>query len=476
MADNTILNVGNGGDSIRTIEKSALKTQVFTLDVGGAGAESLLTGSIPVSGAVAHDAVDSGNPVKIGGLASSAAPTAVATGDRVNSWHDQFGRTVVSDLDPELNLAGGMTALRDRLFAQRYTVLADSIADGLASFWTATTTGSATASVSVGEGLLQTGATAGSIAQLVSHSPAYHPGQVHWLNSAIRFGDMGIAGTTLRVGACTVIGTTPQDGFFYELNGTTLNAVTVRDGVQTVVDSTLWSRVIPAPYAVATTFQQMELRWTANTAHFLVNNILRHSASGGASSLTGTLNFPIFVQVSNGAVASNRVLGLRNIGLGRFGTPPTVVSSTQAARTLFAVNFNSTTAAAADTLLTTLVVNRAGVATTGQTSIAVTAGKTLRITSVVLSCRSTSAAQPWAMLTLRMNPTGAATIASPVVLQVTASSASAGANSVASQDFNLGDSGLEILGTQQIALSFSNTVNTNVTALTLIGYEFTTFS
>ncbi len=36
---------------------------------------------------VAHDAADSGNPVKIGGYASAAAPAAVSgDGDRVNAW------------------------------------------------------------------------------------------------------------------------------------------------------------------------------------------------------------------------------------------------------------------------------------------------------------------------------------------------------------------------------------------------------
>lgn len=52
-----------------------------------------------VEGTVAHDAVDSGNPVKIGGIAETTAPTAVADGDRVNANFDEFGslRTVLVD-------------------------------------------------------------------------------------------------------------------------------------------------------------------------------------------------------------------------------------------------------------------------------------------------------------------------------------------------------------------------------------------
>ncbi len=51
MADN--FNITEGiGTIIRAIEKSLKKTQVVTIDIGGAGAETLLTGTMPVSGTV----------------------------------------------------------------------------------------------------------------------------------------------------------------------------------------------------------------------------------------------------------------------------------------------------------------------------------------------------------------------------------------------------------------------------------------
>lgn len=51
MANNTTLNTGAGGDVIRNIDKAGAKTQVVTLDLGGSGTESLVAGSIPVTGA-----------------------------------------------------------------------------------------------------------------------------------------------------------------------------------------------------------------------------------------------------------------------------------------------------------------------------------------------------------------------------------------------------------------------------------------
>lgn len=49
MADNSVLPAT--GEAIRTIEKTSKKTQVVTLDLGGSGAEALVAGSIPVTGA-----------------------------------------------------------------------------------------------------------------------------------------------------------------------------------------------------------------------------------------------------------------------------------------------------------------------------------------------------------------------------------------------------------------------------------------
>jgi hypothetical protein len=50
MADNTTL--PGTGESVRTIDKSAKKTQVVAIDIGGTGAEAIATGTLPVSGTV----------------------------------------------------------------------------------------------------------------------------------------------------------------------------------------------------------------------------------------------------------------------------------------------------------------------------------------------------------------------------------------------------------------------------------------
>lgn len=49
-----------------------------------------------IEGDVAHDAVDEGAPVKIGGYAHTNTPGSVANGDRVQFWSTPFGAQIIS--------------------------------------------------------------------------------------------------------------------------------------------------------------------------------------------------------------------------------------------------------------------------------------------------------------------------------------------------------------------------------------------
>ena len=63
-----------------------LVTPAQTVDVASVGAV------VDVEGTVAHDAADSGKPIKVGGVANASAPAAVADGDRVNAWLNPTGQ------------------------------------------------------------------------------------------------------------------------------------------------------------------------------------------------------------------------------------------------------------------------------------------------------------------------------------------------------------------------------------------------
>jgi len=66
------------------------------IDETGSGAVDALA----VGGGTAHDAVDSGNPIKVGFKAITALPAAVAASDRANGISDLWGRQLISHIDP----------------------------------------------------------------------------------------------------------------------------------------------------------------------------------------------------------------------------------------------------------------------------------------------------------------------------------------------------------------------------------------
>jgi len=72
------------GDSCMDETNNALNVSIVTGAVTATG----------ITGNVASDAVDSGNPVKIGGRARTTDITAVSSDDRVDSIHDTLGKQV----------------------------------------------------------------------------------------------------------------------------------------------------------------------------------------------------------------------------------------------------------------------------------------------------------------------------------------------------------------------------------------------
>jgi hypothetical protein len=138
---------------------------------------------------------------------------------------------------------------------------------------------------------------------------------------------------------------------------------------------------------------------------------------------------------------------------------------------------NAATAIAGVTAVTTeallaMDVSRNGAATASVTTIAVTAGKTFRITAIACSARSTAAAVLSARVSLRMNPSGSVTATSPIIAiasmtQQAAALAEAGDTCVIPFP-----DGVEISGTMQVGLSQVCSAVTGTVYASLIGYEY----
>jgi len=201
---------------------------------------------------------------------------------------------------------------------QKYTIWADSLADGIDARWTQSTANGGTITSTSGEGRFLTSTATNGSAQVVGPTIAYRPGAYAWMNSAVRFGDTGTAGDIRRIGMFTVSGTTPQEGAYFELSGTTLNAVYVKGGSATATAAGSWS---VATFAMDTNYHSYQIRYTANTIQFIIDNALRHVVTGTSAALTTSLTLPITITNVKTSGATDIGLYVRNIGAGAFGDP-----------------------------------------------------------------------------------------------------------------------------------------------------------
>lgn len=98
------------------------------------------------AGDVAHDAADSGNPVKVGGKATNVEPSAVsATGDRANFITDMVGKQITLPYsNPENNVSGAITSA---MTGTTSTSLVAAPASGLRNYITQITVSNAHATV-----------------------------------------------------------------------------------------------------------------------------------------------------------------------------------------------------------------------------------------------------------------------------------------------------------------------------------------
>lgn len=104
---------------------------VTGLPSGGSGSTS------NVQGDVAAGSTDSGNPVKVGGIARDTAPTAVANGQRTNAWYGRNGQQATLIVDGAGNIVKVQTANAAAFGADDYAVSTRGINynyDG-ATFW-----------------------------------------------------------------------------------------------------------------------------------------------------------------------------------------------------------------------------------------------------------------------------------------------------------------------------------------------------
>jgi hypothetical protein len=112
MADNTRGGSQDGSDPLIATDEVTYSGDTADVQLvrvvgvtGAEGSKTVVDPTLPVSGDVAHDAADSGNPVKTGGKANEfrATVTPVVDGDRVDAWFGVYGAQHVVLTDPDGN-------------------------------------------------------------------------------------------------------------------------------------------------------------------------------------------------------------------------------------------------------------------------------------------------------------------------------------------------------------------------------------
>jgi hypothetical protein len=102
---------GDGAKGATVLRTTLATDSAGIIATGTQGSPSAAYVSTVAAGDIAHDAVDSGNPQKIGGVARSSEPTAVATADRVQAMFDLVGKLIVLPYaNPENFVSGAITS------------------------------------------------------------------------------------------------------------------------------------------------------------------------------------------------------------------------------------------------------------------------------------------------------------------------------------------------------------------------------
>ena len=159
------------------------------------------------------------------------------------------------------------------------------------------------------------------------------------------------------------------------------------------------------------------------------------------------------------------------------GTQGSVGFSTQDLKAAGRAIVNAATAIAGVTCVTAeallaLNISRDGAATASATSHAVTSGKRWRITGLIASVRSSSAAVLSGRVALRMNPSGAATATSPVIAIASMTQQAAALTEAGDTCVLTFPDGIEVSGTMQVGLSQVCSAITGVVYASLIGHEY----
>ena len=171
------------------------------------------------------------------------------------------------------------------------------------ALWTATTSGAGSASgVAVGLATLSSGTENNGFGQLTTvHKARFMFVHPQLYRGGIRMPSLTIAECTRRWGAYTVSGTTPQDGFYFELSDADVLSVNHVNGSSvTKVSSGAFNGSV-ASFAMDTNVHFYEVVYFEAKAQFIIDKVLIHEFTPTIAKLNAVFDHPVTSTTINSA-------------------------------------------------------------------------------------------------------------------------------------------------------------------------------
>lgn len=248
-------------------------------------------------------------------VSSKLSRTSLASQTRDIVYDYEFDETV-----------GVAPQIRDLFTVQRTSVIADNfrqITDLDTQTWTETNVGSGGSQVSNGRLEMTTGVTANSTTRIESVTRGrFISGSHSVFRAGIKVPDAGVADNSMRWGPFDDI-----SGYFFELDGGVVYAVSRRASADTRVAAASWNTINSFVLPVGGSSNRFEIAYFGNTAYFIVNGETHHVMSGevGGFPRTNSTNFPNrFENINYNGNISNRLLSVTGTSQQRYG-PDNVV-------------------------------------------------------------------------------------------------------------------------------------------------------
>lgn len=156
------------------------------------------------------------------------------------------------------------------------------------NFWSETgTAGTGTVSqATAGQIVLNTGASAGTAQYTTIRNARWIPGLENTFRAVLKVGDTGTSGNTRNWGAFDA-----NNGFFFQLTGTTFNIVSRSATSDTAVAQASWNK--NTVFTLDTNFHIYEIRMTYRAVHFYIDGDLKHTLTPTTALFSQTLNLPV---------------------------------------------------------------------------------------------------------------------------------------------------------------------------------------